>query len=50
MFIKKYSTDVYPLYYWNDNNFRSIRLADMLLLYAECLNEINKGPNATAVE
>ncbi|NLO00345.1 MAG: RagB/SusD family nutrient uptake outer membrane protein [Bacteroidales bacterium] len=50
VFIKKYSTDVYPLYYWNDNNFRSIRLADMLLLYAECLNEINKGPNATAVE
>ena len=50
VFIKKYSTDVMPLYYWNDNNFRSIRLADMLLLYAEVLNEINKGPNAKAVE
>ncbi len=49
-FIKKYSTDVVPLYYWNDNNFRSIRLADMLLLYAEVLNEINNGPNAKAIE
>lgn len=49
VFIKKYSTDVNPLYYWNDNNFRSIRLADMLLLYAECLNEINNGPDAKAV-
>lgn len=50
VFIKKYSTDTYPLYYWNDNNFRSLRLSDMLLLYAECLNEINNGPDATAVE
>lgn len=50
VFIKKYSTDAYPLYYWNDNNFRSIRLADMMLLYAECLNEINHGPNATAIK
>lgn len=50
VFIKKYSTAVYPLYYWNDNNFRSIRLADMMLLYAECLNEINHGPNATAIK
>ena len=49
VFIKKYSTDVYPLYYWNDNNFRSIRLADMLLLYAEVLNEINNGPTAAAI-
>lgn len=47
-FIKKYSTDVKPLYYWNDNNFRSIRLADMLLLYAETLNEL-EGPSAKAV-
>lgn len=50
VFIKKYSTDVYPLYYWNDNNFRSIRLADMLLLYSECLNEQNNGPTDKAVE
>jgi len=50
VFIKKYSTDVYPLYYWNDNNFRSIRLADMYLLYAECLNETNKKPTADAVK
>ena len=49
VFIKKYSTDVVPLYYWNDNNFRSIRLADMMLLYAEVLNEINHAPNATAI-
>lgn len=50
VFIKKYSTDVTPLYYWNDNNFRSIRLADILLLYAECLNEINNGPTEQAVK
>lgn len=49
VFIKKYSTDENPLYYWNDNNFRSLRYADMLLLYAEALNEVN-GPNAKAVE
>ncbi len=49
-YIKKYSTDVVPLYYWNDNNFRSLRLADMLLLYAEALNEINNGPTAKAIE
>lgn len=49
VFIKKYSTDVYPLYYWNDNNFRSLRLADMMLLYAEVINEINKAPNAEAI-
>lgn len=47
-FIKKYSTDVTPLYYWNDNNFRSIRLADMLLLYAEVINEL-EGPTAKAI-
>ena len=50
VFIKKYSTDVYPMYYWNDNNFRSLRLADMLLLYAEVLNEENSAPSAMAVE
>ncbi|MDD6365051.1 MAG: RagB/SusD family nutrient uptake outer membrane protein [Bacteroidales bacterium] len=50
VFIKKYSTDAYPLYYWNDNNFRSLRLADMLLLYAECINEMEKGPTAKAVQ
>lgn len=50
VFIKKYSTDVTPIYYWNDNNFRSIRLADILLLYAECLNEINGGPTQDAVK
>lgn len=49
VFIKKYSTDVYPLYYWNDNNFRSIRLADMMLLYAEVLNELNNAPGSKAI-
>jgi hypothetical protein len=49
VFIKKYSTTANPLFYWNDNNFRSLRYADMLLLYAEALNEVN-GPNAKAVE
>lgn len=50
VFIKKYSTDALPLYYWNDNNFRSIRLADMLLLYAEVLNESNSAPTDKAIE
>jgi len=50
VFIKKYSTDVIPLYYWNDNNFRSIRYADILLLYAEVLNELNAAPPAKAIE
>ncbi len=49
VFIKKYSTDALPLYYWNDNNFRSIRYADMLLLYAEALNELNAAPTAKAI-
>lgn len=50
VFIKKYSTDALPLYYWNDNNFRSIRYADILLLYSEALNELNATPPAKAVE
>ena len=39
-----------PLYYWNDNNFRSLRYADMLLLYAEVLNELSGTPPAKAIE
>lgn len=50
VFIKKYSTDASPLYYWNDNNFRSLRYADMLLLYAETLNELNSAPPSKAIE
>ena len=50
VFIKKYSTDASPLYYWNDNNFRSLRYADMLLLYAEALNELNTTPPSKAIE
>ena len=48
VWIKKYSTDVKPIYYWNDNNFRALRLGDMLLLYAEVLNELS-GPTDKAV-
>ena len=48
VWIKKYSTDVKPIYYWNDNNFRVLRLADMLLLYAEVLNELS-GPTDDAI-
>ena len=33
----------------NNGIFRSIRLADMMLLYAEVLNEINNAPNAKAI-
>ena len=50
VFFKKYSTDASPLYYWNDNNFRSLRYADMLLLYAEALNELNATPPSKAIE
>ena len=39
-----------PLYYWNDNNFRSLRLADMLLLYAEVLNELSATPSTKVVD
>lgn len=51
VFIRKYSTDTHvnDIYYWNGNNFRSLRLADMLLLYAEALNETG-GPTDKAVE
>lgn len=50
VFIRKYSTDTHvnDIYYWNGNNFRSLRLADMLLLYAEVLNELS-GPSDKAV-
>lgn len=50
VWIKKYCVDpqtVTNLYYWNDNNFRVLRLGDMLLLYAEVLNELD-GPTADA--
>lgn len=48
VFIKKYSTKAMPIYYWNDNNFRSLRYGDILLLYAEALNEVS-GPTAEAI-
>ena len=51
VFIRKYSTDTHvnDIYYWNGNNFRSLRLADMLLLYAEVINETD-GPTTKAVD
>jgi hypothetical protein len=52
VFIKKYSTDTHVAspYYWNSNNFRAIRYADILLLYAEALNELSATPPTKAVE
>jgi hypothetical protein len=58
VFIKKYSTphaadywDTHTApYYWNDNNYRLIRYADLLLLYAEALNETSGTPPPKAVE
>lgn len=32
----------------NDNNWPVIRYADVMLMYAEALNEVNNGPNAVA--
>lgn len=49
VFIKKYSTDTTPPYFWNDNNFRLLRYADVLLLYAEALNQL-QGPNQKAID
>lgn len=49
VFIKKYSTDADPIYYWNNNNFRVLRFADILLLYAEVINEV-EGPTTKALE
>jgi hypothetical protein len=49
MFIRKYSTGYYRDYedYFAPNNFRLIRYADILLLYAECIVETG-GSTANA--
>lgn len=51
VFIRKYDVESHnnSMYYWNGNNFRNFRLADMYLLYAEALNEIS-GPSDQAIE
>lgn len=47
-FIRKYSTAYYRDRedYHAPNNFRFIRYADVLLMYAECLNELNQTASA----
>jgi len=53
VFIRKYSSKLSGKdleFYWNDINYRIIRYADVLLCYAEVLNEINNGPTAFAIE
>ncbi|MCF8226027.1 MAG: RagB/SusD family nutrient uptake outer membrane protein [Bacteroidales bacterium] len=54
VFIRKYMTTTLEgteaEFYWNDINFRLIRYSDVLLLYAEVLNELNGGPTPYAIE
>lgn len=53
VFIRKYMSklpDRQMEFYWHDINYRLVRYADILLLYAEVLNEINDGPTSQAVE
>jgi hypothetical protein len=51
MFIRKYSTGYYRNFedYFAPNNFRLIRYADILLLYAECIIETGGTPAQAAV-
>jgi hypothetical protein len=52
VFIKKNSSILSGLnteFYWNDVNFRVIRYADVLLCYAEVLNELNGSPTPLAI-
>ncbi|MDR1342775.1 MAG: RagB/SusD family nutrient uptake outer membrane protein [Prevotellaceae bacterium] len=51
MFIRKYSTGYYRDYedYFAPNNFRLIRYADILLLYAECIAETGGSTADAAV-
>lgn len=53
VFIKKYTSKLSGTkteFYWHDINFRIIRFSDILLLYAEALNEIGTVPSAKAIE
>lgn len=53
VFIKKYTSKLSGKtteFYWHDINFRIIRYADILLMYAEALNETEATPSAKAIE
>ncbi len=53
VFIRKYTSKLNGRdleFYWNDINYRLIRYADVLLCYAEVLNELNHGPNVLAIQ
>ncbi|AQG77990.1 RagB/SusD family nutrient uptake outer membrane protein [Spirosoma montaniterrae] len=53
-YVKKYLQPVYGSIPFNqadsDMNFPVLRFADVLLMYAEALNETNSGPNAVAYD
>lgn len=53
-FVRKYLQPQYGSIPFNafdsDMNFPLLRFADVLLMYAEALNEVNNGPNAAAYE
>lgn len=53
VFIKKYSSKLNGTeteFYWHDINFRLFRYSDILLLYAEALNEVGAKPSDVAVQ
>lgn len=53
-YCKKYMQPAYGTQQFNiqdaDNNWPLLRFADVLLMYAEVINETNNGPNAVAYE
>ncbi|MFN4145473.1 MAG: RagB/SusD family nutrient uptake outer membrane protein [Runella sp.] len=53
-YVKKYLHSTYGTVPFNqfdgDHNFPLLRFADVLLMYAEALNEVNNGPNTVAYE
>jgi hypothetical protein len=53
VFIKKYTSKLAGTkieFYWHDINYRIFRFSDVLLLYAEAINEIESIPSAKAIE
>jgi starch-binding outer membrane protein, SusD/RagB family len=53
VFIKKYTSKLSGTkieFYWHDINFRIFRYSDILLLYAEALNELGATPSSKAIE
>lgn len=53
VFIRKYMSklpDRQLEFYWHDINYRLVRYADILLSYAEVLNELNGTPTQLAVD